>query len=370
MIPPGVIRRLLLVEDNPGDAELIADVLAAAGSGMQVTHVPRLADARAALHGGQFDAVLLDLHLPDGEGVESVKRLRVDRPDVPILVMTGADNEALALDCIAAGAQTYIAKAEMGGGQLRRAIDFSVVRAREASAQRRADALMVRLRHSQRFDTLGALSAGIAHDLNNTLQPVFNIVPWLETMVHDEQSLKGLEMIRSAAMRAKELVKEIVEFSRDVPQTPEPVQLDELVDAVLPMLGAGLPIAIKLHIETEPVPPVLASRSQLYQVVLNLVTNAARAIGSRPGAITVRVAFERGDVMLSVEDDGEGIDEAVKARIFEPFFTTHPSGGGTGLGLAIVKSIVEESGGWIEVSSRKGEGARFVVHLPGMAGQG
>ncbi|MBO9499044.1 MAG: response regulator [Novosphingobium sp.] len=365
-----IARRLLLVEDNPGDAELIADMLDVPGTEIELTRVERMAEAATALAQASYDVVLLDLRLPDCEGVDCVHNVRVQSADLAIIVLTGMDNEMLALECIAAGAQTYIGKDEIDSSQLRRAIAYSVVRAREAAAQRRAEALLVQLRHAQKLDTLGALSAGIAHDLNNTLQPIFTIVPWLEAQAQSDQARDALDMIRAAALRAKELVKEIVDFSRKEANSFELIRFDELMNAVLPMLSAGISPKIGLNVRMAPVPPILARRSQIFQIILNLVTNSAKAIGDGEGQIIVEVRdrAEENEVILAVEDDGAGMDEATLERIFEPFFTTRANAGGTGLGLAVVKNIVDEAGGRIGVTSTRGVGTRFEIVFPAEQG--
>lgn len=138
--------RILLVEDNPGDAELIAELLASGPlTRDQIVHVETLAAALARLAAGGADVVLLDLNLPDGQGVECVEAVRRAAGELPIVVLTGTDDDAVALRCIAAGAQDYIAKQTMTGQGLRRAIAYAVTRAAEAEERRRADALQQRL---------------------------------------------------------------------------------------------------------------------------------------------------------------------------------------------------------------------------------
>ncbi len=146
MKPPDAPRQLLLVEDNPGDALLIRELLEeAAGSVDQVVHVETLSEATTRLPSLDVDAVLLDLHLPDGCGVECVQALRARVEDVPIVVLTGLEDDDLALSCIRAGAQDYLPKGEIRGPNLKRAIGYAIARVREHSERRRADALRKRL---------------------------------------------------------------------------------------------------------------------------------------------------------------------------------------------------------------------------------
>ena len=165
--------------------------------------------------------------------------------------------------------------------------------------------------------------------------------------------------------RARELVREILRFSRKDPASKEPLRLDELVTQALPIIRAGIPKTTKIVAEMTEVPEILGSKGQIYQTLLNLVTNAARAIGTKHGTITINVRHDPGgDVVLTVADDGIGMDEATRTHIFEPFFTRHANAGGTGLGLSIVNGIVLAHGGSISVASSPGVGTRFELKFP------
>lgn len=135
-------RILLLVEDNPGDAEMVKDLLAEArGDTFMVMQAPRLGDALRTLESNEVDVVVLDLRLPDSEGVDTVKAVRALRGQVPIVVLTGSDDEELALACIDAGAQDYLPKSEVSGHNLKRAIGYSITRLREAQLREMHDTL-------------------------------------------------------------------------------------------------------------------------------------------------------------------------------------------------------------------------------------
>ncbi len=242
-----------------------------------------------------------------------------------------------------------------------------VTEARRAQAQQAE--IEAQLRHAQKLEALGELSGGIAHDLNNTLLPVTMLVPALLKTAQGNIR-EGLEIIAAAADRARELVREILMFSRKDPVAKAPLRLDALVQQALPILRAGIPATVNIATDLAAVPEILGSKGQLYQTLLNLVTNGARAIGSNPGTVTIRVGGGRaGGVQLSVIDDGIGMDSATRARIFEPFFTSRPDAGGTGLGLAIVHGIVNAHGGTINVASAPGEGTRFDLVFPALTPQ-
>jgi PAS domain S-box-containing protein len=240
-----------------------------------------------------------------------------------------------------------------------------------AAEQRRRE-LEAELRHSQKLEALGTLAGGIAHDLNNTLVPVLTLSQLLMAGIAEEDR-EDLETIIFATRRAKALVQQILAFSRK--QEIQKTQIDPMavVRQALQMLRATLPPNIAVIEEIDAVPPILADAGQLQQVVVNLVTNAAQAIGGDNASITVGVsalgpasgAGRHGDtVQIRIADTGCGMEKEVLDRVFEPFFTTKGVGEGTGLGLSVVHGIITGHGGNIEVSSEPGKGTVFTIMLP------
>jgi PAS domain S-box-containing protein len=256
-------------------------------------------------------------------------------------------------------------------------IIFRDVTELHAAEQRQRD-LERQLQHSQKLDALGTLAGGIAHDLNNTLVPIMGLAKI--TMRHVPSGSRGhdnLATILRASQRARDLVGQILAFSRHEKPTRERVDLAALTSEALAMLRASVPATARIAESIEAVPPVLGDAGQLHQVIVNLVVNAAQAIGGDMGTITVALGAEARAlpegagaappgpcVHLSVRDTGCGMNEATLARVFDPFFTTKPVGGGTGLGLSVVHGIVAQHGGHLTVESRLGRGTRFDVYLP------
>jgi len=241
---------------------------------------------------------------------------------------------------------------------------------RDAEAQRRI--LEDQLHHSQKLEALGTLAGGIAHDLNNTLVPVIAMAKLgLKRAEPGSGAREGFELIYQAGLRARDLVKQVLAFSRKDTVDRQPFRVHEVVEEALAMLRPTIPSTIALEREIEPVPPIMGDASQLHQVVVNLVMNAVHATGMRLGTITVTVhampAVAPGEsdfVRLSVRDTGCGMDEATQKRIFDPFFTTKAVGEGSGLGLSVVHGIVTGHGGTIAVESQPDQGACFVIDLP------
>ena len=238
-------------------------------------------------------------------------------------------------------------------------------------AQQREAELENQLRHSQRLEALGTLAGGIAHDLNNTLVPILALSKLaLRALPAESPVRKDLSTIVAASGRARDLVRQILAFSRKQELDKQEIDLRAVLGEAIAMLRASLPATLRLVEQFETVPPIFGDAGQLQQVLVNLVTNAAHAIGDRLGTVTVTLAPRAAAgaalpmLRLSVADTGCGIDAAHLERIFEPFFTTKSVNEGTGLGLAVVHGIVTAHDGTIEVRSKPGEGSEFVILLP------
>jgi PAS domain S-box-containing protein len=240
-------------------------------------------------------------------------------------------------------------------------------------AERRKDELEAQLRQSQKLEALGTLAGGIAHDLNNALTPVI----FLGSGMLDDAPLAGrdremLALIVGGAKRARDLVRRILSFARHDKPKPEQLDVAAVATSALKLLRASTFTTISISERILPVPPVLGDEGQLHQVITNLMTNAAQAIGNGIGTIAVEVcevadaplATGGAAVRLTVADTGCGMDEAVRQRIFDPFYTTRSVGEGTGLGLSVVHGIVTAHGGAITIASELGSGSRFDVYLP------
>jgi signal transduction histidine kinase/ligand-binding sensor domain-containing protein/ActR/RegA family two-component response regulator len=239
--------------------------------------------------------------------------------------------------------------------------------------------LEMQLQQAQKMDALGRLAGGIAHDFNNLLTSVGGNAELLVASLPPHSPQRELvDDISTAAGRARELVSQILTFSRQ--RAVEKVALDPapVFREAVQLLRAGLPAMIELHAELpEKLPPILGDASQLQRVLVNLGTNSAHAIGTKTGHIWVRgeeseiTAVAPGEgvpsghyVRLVVRDDGRGMDDKTLSRIFDPFFTTKAIGQGTGLGLSVVHGIVEAYGGHIQVESQPAIGTIFRIYFP------
>jgi signal transduction histidine kinase len=237
--------------------------------------------------------------------------------------------------------------------------------------------------HSQRMEALGKLAGSIAHDFNNILSAILGYGE-LVKMDLPPESLPGrnLQNMLQAAVRAKDLVEQILAFSRQQKPKRQPVQLAQIIQEVLTLLGGSTPSSIELRHPSPTIPgSVLGDATQLHQVVMNLCTNAVHAMQEHGGVIEIgltetaleadfaaRQGIPPGTyVCLSVRDTGCGMPPEVVERIFEPFFTTKAAGKGTGMGLSVVHGIVQSHGGTITVTSVQGQGTTFQVFVPSIA---
>jgi hypothetical protein len=220
------------------------------------------------------------------------------------------------------------------------------------------------LLHARKTEALGRLAGEIAHDFNNHLTAIRGYADFLEqSLPHETDEYRYAREIIEATDWATQLTRRLLAFGRREPIEPREVAVDTLVRGLAPMLEriAGEPVEIALDLQ--PTPAVYADAGQLEQVVVNLVANARDAM-PRGGHLSIGTTFEAQRVVLSVVDDGIGMDEATRAKAFEPFFTTKARDQGSGLGLSIVDSVVRQSGGAVELDSTPGAGTRIRILLP------
>jgi signal transduction histidine kinase len=242
-------------------------------------------------------------------------------------------------------------------------------------AQRENKILQSQLLHAQRLDSLGTLAGGIAHDLNNTLVPVLALSDdMLHAMAQDDPFRRSADLILQSARRARDLVAQILTFARREAVEYDVFDIRDVLREFSPLMRATMPSSITIVENLDATGGVRGNRGQLLQVILNLFSNAAHAIGENPGCIylsTAEVMSSRQEVetgkrfiQISVADTGCGMSEAVQRRLFEPFFTTRAVGRGLGLGLSVAHGIVASHQGYIDVKSVPGQGTRIDVLLP------
>ena len=237
------------------------------------------------------------------------------------------------------------------------------------------------LQQVMKMQAIGTLAGGIAHDFNNILFPIIGYTELtMDDVPEDSQAKNNLVEVLKAANRAKELIQQILTFSRQNGQERKPLKVQTLIKEALKLLRATIPSSIEIQSSVdEDCGPIKGDPSQIHQVVMNLCTNAYHALQETGGKLEVslkeanlsyaqsqeRVGMKVGrHLNLTVKDNGQGMPAQVLERIFEPYFTTKEQGKGTGLGLSVIHGIIKNHGGDISVSSQPGVGSTFSVYLP------
>ncbi|HEY9724837.1 MAG TPA: ATP-binding protein [Chroococcales cyanobacterium] len=444
---------ILLVEDSLDDAELLAielersgynpiykrvdttttvqDNLANTNLDLNVsslndreywllTHVPRLDVGIQYLSCDRFDVVLLDLSLPDSFGLDTLRTLQAFAPDIPVVVLTGADDRELSLQAMATGAQDYLVKDRISAQLLERSIRYAIERKKAETHIIRAleqerELQQLKLIHSDKLASLGQLVASVAHEISNPVNFIFANLTHVDRCTQDlldlidlyqqgyspnapeiqdkieeidldflkEDLPKMLNSMQMGADRLGELVLTLRNFSRLDAAEMKPFNIHEGIDSTLLILRDRLKeksghAAIELIKDYGNLPLVECYAGQLNQVFMNLLSNAIDALhqqnldSSDDGSenfhptITIRTqTLENNRVGISIKDNGPGISESVQTRIFDPFFTTKEVGKGTGLGLSIsYQIVVEKHGGQFKCISALGQGAEFLLEIP------
>lgn len=237
--------------------------------------------------------------------------------------------------------------------------------------------LEARLRHRHRIETVGTLAGGIAHEINNALQPIVLLAEAaLEDAPEGTPLREDLQAMLDSARRAKEIVVKVLTFSRTTGEaTVAPLALEPVVREAVRMFGLMVPATLEVQLQLEPdLPPVRADRDLAVQMIVNLCSNGWQAMRERPGTLGVGLRREQvagratpadGDyVVLTVSDTGHGMTRETMDRMFEPFFTTREVGSGTGLGLAVVHGIARSFGATIVADSAPDAGSAFRVYWP------
>ena len=508
--------RILLVEDNPGDADLIQEMLPTGDDPEFSVHcVTHLADAVSHLKKKETDIALLDLDLPDSNGIETVRIARQAAPELPIVVLTGNHDEQMGIAAVQGGAQDFLIKGQTQSNHLARVIRYAVQRhcaeeqireserflrsaldalsahiaiidasgrvlaankawkdfadqysrhamrcgentnyftaqqtfkfdnnkeamnaenfaagvrdvldnekdifemeyslscgslgklwfhgritpfpgggerrvvvAHENTTERRRAIeekmrMAAQLRHSYKMEAIGTLAGGIAHDFNNILSSVIGFTELCLLDVNKGGLLESNMMeVYRAGMRARDLVRQILTFARKDENQVQPTQISTIAKEASKLIRSIIPASIDIRLEVGSEALVMADPTQIHQIFMNLFTNAAQAMETDGGQLTIRICQARLDqyfdsmhtrfvpgefLKITVEDTGIGITPEKLDKIFDPYYTTKGRGEGTGLGLSVVHGIVQACNGEIEVESEPGRGTAFTIYLP------
>lgn len=499
--------KILLLEDNPSDAELIERELRKEGLVFESKRVDTRDAFEREVMASKPDMILADYSIPGFDGMQALELARKLVPSIPFIIVTGSVSEEVAVECMKAGAADYVIKQHLV--RVGPAVKSALERNRERLAKKKTDSEVhrlaaivegasdaiisrdlngnvrswnrgaermygynaseivghpepslippdkldefaraveqvrlghpverfetVRLRrdgtrfpvsasiapirdsggkvtgtsvtthdlterqkleeqilHFQKLESMGQLAGGIAHDFNNILASILGYTKLaLQDLPEKGEARENLEEVVKAATRGRELVDQILTFSRQSKGSIKraPHSLAELVQNTMKLLRPTIPSTVEIQINLEEnTPPVLVDPTQMHQVLVNLCVNACHAMQNK-GRLSVglrkivpdprplpkhpvspppdtSVVLSGACLLLEVEDTGHGMSPETLKRIFEPFFTTKKRGEGTGMGLAIVYGLVRGHGGDIRVQSQEGRGTKFQVYLP------
>jgi signal transduction histidine kinase len=375
--------RVLLVEGNERDALLSLMELRRAGYSVVSKRVDTRKDMIAAIEAEPWDLVLSDFSLPEFSAPEAIRVAREHGSDAPFIVVSGAVGADVAADAMRAGVSDYVLKGALA--RLAPAVERELREAAQRAERRKMDerlALADRMQQqSQKMEAVGRLAAGVAHDLNNILSVILSYSDMLlGGQVPAERIKEDIEEIHQAALRAADLTRQLLTFSRQQVVSPRVLSLNDTVASLDRTLLRLVGERVELHSVMAPdLGTVRADPGQMEQVIVNLIANARDAMMPKGGRVTLETSNVELDetyatshpdakvgphVMLSVTDTGAGMSPETQVKVFEPFFTTKERGKGTGLGLAMVFGIVRQSGGTIWLHSELGHGTTFKIYLP------
>lgn len=353
---------VLLVEDNPDDADLLQRSLREARANISIEWVETLASGLALCGSQRFDLVLLDLSLPDSHGLPSVERALKQVPQLPIVVLTGLDDEDLGAAAVHAGAQDFLIKGRLDGRSLARSMAYAVERHRLVADLEQANAIQT------------YFAATMSHELRSTLFAIQGYAEMAAETVpaEDAEPQRLIRVIYERSREALALIQAALEVTRADVRPSELVPADIDVAELIGQLIAENPLpperaSLRLELEIPPDLPCLRSDSiKLSMILRNLISNALKF--TEAGRIQVSVEAAGPGMRFVVADTGIGIGADELPHLFEPFRQAHGArsrrAGGSGLGLYIVARLADLLGGSISVDSTPGVGTSFSFSVP------
>jgi hypothetical protein len=362
---------VLLIEDNPGDADLVRLRLVEGKNHVAVSCVDRLSDGLASLTKSPPSVVLLDLNLPDCQGAETFRRVLENSPDVPIVILSGQDDEVLAVKALNQGVQDYLVKGSITSSALDRAMRYAV--------ERQALLRSLEMSRKQQLEFKNQFLSHVSHELRTPLTCIYQFVTILLDGLAGQVTADQrdhLDTILRSVNQLGAMVRDLLEASRaesgKVRLEPHCVAIADLIKLAVTMMRSiadEKQVGLEMGIDSR-IPFVYGDPDRILEVLINLIDNAIKFTPSG-GAVTVQACLAQTDpefVYLSVADTGCGIDPKAKALIFERMYqdpnSIDNSRKGLGLGLYIAKELITLHNGRMWVASELGNGSTFSFTLP------
>ena len=403
--PPADAATLLLVDDSP---EVLAVVQGLLGADYRIITARDGQEGWERLSEELPDLVISDVMMPGIDGYELCRRAKSDSRTarIPLVLLTAKADLGMKIEGLSQGADDYLVKpfnAHELRARVRSLLRVPALYGEVEERNRELENLLTELKaaqdklvHSEKLTSLGQLVAGIAHEINNSVNAIYNGIKPLNAMVKElseevqasvapdanqGQSGEALrvdgakvgqsfttvlqlaDVVENGAKRVAGIVADLKKFSHPGHETLVPYDIREVIEVPLNLLSNKLTGHIVIHKDYADVGKIPCSPGQLSQVFMNILDNAQQAIPDK-GEIFLRIRQVDDHVVVSIRDTGPGIPPEVRSKIFDPFFTTKEVGVGTGLGLSISYGIVKRHGGTIEVTSEPNKGTEFTVRLP------
>jgi len=407
------VVRTLIVDDSPIDAQLMQGMLANNESFVfNTVIVHSFSQASEHLRSNKLDLVILDLGLPDSQGIDTLIRLRRENLEVATVVITGLDNEDMGLAAIQQDAQDYLVKGTFDKSNLVRSIRYSLERKRVSETLRKTNEKLIvnekklmntladlsmahqelkdaqtQLIQAEKLQSVGILAAGVAHEVKNPLAIILQGVEYLLKKVHaDDANIRMvLENLDNAVHRADNIIRELLDVTSLTKIEFKLVNLNDIIDKICVLMQQQFE-KFKVNVVKqlqEQIPLIKIDPDRIEQVFVNLMLNAVYAMvqGGQLVIKTYTVTFSDFDrekgvgrrkedpfkigetvIFCEIEDTGTGIPPEVLSKIFDPFFTTRRHMGGTGLGLSVVRSIMQVHNGRIDIkNNEQGPGVQVTL---------
>ena len=363
--------QVLLIEDNPGDADLVRLRLVEGNSAVNVTSVSRLADALASMTKDPPSVVLLDLNLPDSHGAETFRKVLDKAPGVPVVILSGQDDEALAMKALHQGVQDYLVKGDITSGHLERAMRYAM--------ERQALLRSLEMSRHQQLEFKNQFLSHVSHELRTPLtcihQFVSILIDGLAGEINPEQRYH-LGTVLNSVHQLRAMIRDLLEATRaesgKIRIEQRCMTIGDLIQQAISMMAATAKekrVGLEVGLDTR-IPFVYADPDRVLQVLINLIDNGIK-FTPPDGSVLVKACMVEADpnlVYLSVADTGRGIGAEARALIFERLYqdpnSVDNNRAGLGLGLFIAKELVERHGGGIWVASEVGNGSTFSFTLP------
>ncbi len=367
--------RLLLVDDEVGFRQAIARRLARRG--IQPLEAPTGEACLAMLEKEAVDVVVLDVKMPGMSGLDVLKIIRENHPGIQVILLTGNVAVSDGIDGIKAGAFDYLTKpVELDHltTKIRQAYDKIRMEEETKKEQEYCKLLEKKMIDADRLMSLGTMSTGIAHEINNPLAIINEAAGFMKEVIlgssmsgipEKEALLLGIEKIEKSVKRARKITHQLLGHVKKQESRVVEVDIGVLLSETLDLIRKEIEDKeISVHWETKPSSALIISDPYpIRQILINLLNNAVHAV-KRKGSIWISIREEGAHVLIEIKDDGVGIPKEHLGKIFDPFFTTKSFEEGTGLGLFVVHKLLSTLGGDIRVDSTVGKGSSFVVRLP------